>query len=172
MKHVSFALCLVSLATACQSTGAGGAQDPKLRQTLLDSVKSLEGTWEGPGQGGQTMRLEFHVASNGSIVREVMFPGTPHEMLNVYSLDGNSLLVTHYCAMGNQPHMRATGREGRFLDFRCDSVSDLDKPDEMYMGELTLELPDQDHLVEHWRTFSKGKHLAEQNVDFALTRVK
>ncbi|MEZ6019293.1 MAG: hypothetical protein R3F17_04090 [Planctomycetota bacterium] len=41
-------------------------------------------------------------------MREIMFPGQPFEMTNVYRLDGNDLCVTHFCAVGNQPQMRAT----------------------------------------------------------------
>ena len=172
MRRMPIALCLVPFALACQSTAAGGKQDARLRQTLLESVKGLEGAWESPGPDGKPMRIEFHTSSNGSIVRELMFPGTPHEMTNVYHLDGDGLVVTHYCAMGNQPRMRATRRDGKELAFHCESVSDLDQPDEMYMGELTLELTDADHLTEHWRTFSQGKQLKEHAVDFSLARVK
>ncbi len=40
-----------------------------------------------------------------------MYPGMEHEMTNMYTLDGNTLVMTHYCAGGNQPRMRATGVE-------------------------------------------------------------
>lgn len=172
MSRLPIALCLVPFALACQSTAAGGKHDAHLRQTLLESVKGLEGAWEKQGPDGSTMRVEFHSSSNGSIVRELMFPGTEHEMTNVYHLDGDGLVMTHYCAMGNQPHMRATRREGKQLAFRCESVSDLDAPDEMYMGELTLEFTDGDHISEHWRTFQQGKLLKDQAVDLDLARVK
>src|SRR5262245_23553537 len=92
--------------------------DAHVRQPLLDSVKALEGTWESKGPDGKVQVCEFKVSSAGSVVREIMFPGTPHEMTNVYSLDGNGLALTHYCAMGNQPHLRASAREGNKIDFQ------------------------------------------------------
>jgi hypothetical protein len=105
-------------------------------------------------------------------VREIMFPGTPHEMTNVYRLDGNALAVTHYCAMGNQPEMRAVERAGNKLTFGCVSVADMEKPDETYMGELTLEFVDADHVNEHWRSYVKGVVQPEHSVEFKLTRRK
>ena len=42
--------------------------------------------------------IEFRVTSAGSVVQETMFPGSDHEMVNMYSVDGDKLLMTHYCA--------------------------------------------------------------------------
>ena len=77
---------------------------------------------EGPDGEGI---VEFRVSSNGSAVRELMYPGTEHEMTNMYTLEGNTLVMTHYCAGGNQPHMRASKFENGRLAFEPDGVSDL-----------------------------------------------
>jgi len=118
------------------------------------------------------MLTEFKVTAAGSAVREIMFPGTAQEMTNVYCLDGNALAMTHYCAMGNQPRMRAAARVGNQIPFGMATVSDMESPDEMYMGELTLEFVDQDHMTEHWRTYVKGVLQKDQGVDMAFTRRK
>jgi len=171
MTRIPFALALLFAGSACVSTQEA-AHDPAQRKPLLDSLKALEGTWEMKGDKGDFQLTEFKVTAAGSAVREIMFPGTPHEMTNVYCLDGNALALTHYCAMGNQPHMRADARKGNQLPFTMASVSDLESPDEMYMGEMTLEFVDQDHFSEHWRTYIKGVVQPKQNVDMAFTRRK
>jgi len=168
MNRLAIALTF-SLAAACASTGSD-PHEPARRALLFDAVKALEGTWEEAGSDGAPLVTEFKVSSAGSVVREIMFPGTPQEMTNVYRLDGNALALTHYCAMGNQPEMRAVERIGNQLAFGCVSVADLDKPDEMYMGELTLEFVDGDHLNEHWRSYLKGVLQPNESVDFKLTR--
>ena len=75
---------------------------------LLGRVKTLDGEWEMTGPDGEKGYAVFKTMAAGSAVREIMFPGTAHEMTNVYHMDGPSLIVTHYCAAGNQPRMRAT----------------------------------------------------------------
>lgn len=175
MNRTASLLASVLFLGACAATHEApkdAPHDPQQRQRLLDSVKALEGTWEKKTPDGQSMVCEFKVSSAGSAVREVMFPGTPHEMTNLYTLDGNALALTHYCAMGNQPHLRATAREGNKLAFQLQSVSDKEADDEMYMGELTLEFVDADHMTEHWRSFVKGVEQKEHGVDIELTRRK
>ena len=164
---LSLALC----AGACSSTGASGdaPPDPARRETLLGAVKQLEGRWTIEGEGGPG-ETEFHVSSAGSAVREVMFPGSPHEMTNMYALDGNALVMTHYCAGGNQPRMRATRLADGRIAFEADGVSDLGAPDEVYMGEMTLVLVDPDHVEQHWRAF-QGDQLDHEMV-FRLTRAE
>jgi len=161
---------LVSLA-ACQSTTNSLVDaDPTSREPLFATMKALDGRWEGTAQDGMEVVHELKVSSNGTAVRELMFPGTPHEMTNMYTLDGNSLVMTHYCAAGNQPHMRAAGiDEGRMV-FASDGVSDLKSADEVYMGEMTLVIVDDDHIEQHWKAFH-GSELDHEMV-FELHRVR
>ena len=46
------------------------------------------------------------VTAAGSAVHETIFPGTGHEMVSMYHADGKDLIMTHYCALGNQPRMK------------------------------------------------------------------
>ena len=130
---------------------------PAQTSDLLDRVKTLDGVWEMTSPDGQKATLVFSTVAGGSAVREVMFPGTPHEMVNMYHMDGPSLVVTHYCAAGNQPRMRATQADGNKIAFKCDSVTNLTDKDEGYMGGLTLEFKDANHFTEHWQHMAKGE---------------
>lgn len=139
-------------------------------QAMLDALKRLAGEWTMVDEKGETVTGSvFAVSSNGHVVREVMFPGTDHEMTNVYHLDGPSLLVTHYCAMGNQPRMRATGPGPHDLDFRFDGVTNL-ASDQAYMGSLRLVIADPDHIEQHWKSYKNGAELADHAPVFKLTR--
>lgn len=135
-KSSPFVLCLVLLTSACAATAPDEPQgppivdaDPERRDPLFDAVAGLEGRWQLVDEGMPGV-IEYAVTAGGHSVREVMFPGEPHEMVNMYSLDGNSLVMTHYCAAGNQPRMRALSFGGRHLPFGSDGVSDLKSPDE------------------------------------------
>lgn len=140
------------------------------RAALIDQVKALEGTWTMTGEDGKAQTAAvFAVTSSGSVVREVMFPGQPHEMTNLYHMDGDSLLLTHYCAAGNQPTMRAhAGPNAHVLTFELDSVSNMTRSNELYMGGLTLTLKDANTLEAHWTSFIEGK--VEGTTDFTMTR--
>lgn len=140
------------------------------KQALLDRIKALEGAWTNPDMGDATA-AEFSVSSNGSVVREVMFPGVEHEMTNMYSMDGGELLMTHYCAMGNQPHMKASLFADNQIKFTTAGVSNLTSADAAYMGEMTITFIDADHIRQTWQSLVNGKPSEDQTViDLARKR--
>jgi hypothetical protein len=156
---------------ACAMVGgcrSGSASSPKTgtvvapatpaQEAMLEKVKSLEGTWEMQGgMEGQPATIVFQTTGGGNTVREIMFPGDEHEMTNMYHLDGPSLVMTHYCAIGNQPRMRATSGDDKSIAFKFDSVTNKTAPDEMYMGEMTLTFLDHDTVREDWVHFVNGR---------------
>ncbi|MDF1836872.1 MAG: hypothetical protein P1V35_03300 [Planctomycetota bacterium] len=163
MKLQSLALLGLFLPlTACASTTihtSGQSHDPlayedvELRQeartALFDAVASLEGNWS-TDDGSTT---SFEVTSGGSVIREIIFAGQPHEMTNMYSLDGNGLNMTHFCAAGNQPHMRATSIQDSSLVFARSGVSGRQSADENYMGAMTLTIVDEDTMQQSWTSY-------------------
>src|SRR5205807_1359748 len=118
---------------------------------LFDRVKTLQGAWVVKDDKGQEHPAStFAVSSDGSIVREIMLPGTEHEMTNVYHMDGPTLVMTHYCAMGNQPRLRAVAGDPNVIDLKFDSVTNLSGPGESYMGDMKLVFVDANHIKTDW----------------------
>ena len=138
-------------------------------EAVFNQIKTLEGEWAFKGEQMQG-KMVFKTSSSGSVVREIMFPGTDHEMTNIYHLDGPSIVMTHYCAIGNQPHLRSTGTNPREVVFHTDSVSNLTSADGAYMGDMTLTFKDKDHVTETWTHTDKGKKMPPHAME--LTRVK
>ena len=136
---------------------------------LLGSVEHLAGVWEGRDPEGNAFRTTFAPSSAGSAVREVMFPGTPHEMTNMYHMDGASLVMTHYCAAGNQPRMRAAARAGDRIIFRSDGVSNLTEAAGHYMAEMTLIFEGPDAIRQEWRSIQGGQPAG--TAIFAMRRI-
>lgn len=139
---------------ACQSTNESmmsiQEQDAETRSTLFSAMSQLEGRWHVVGMPEEAV-FDFDISSAGSVVREIMFPGGDEEMTNMYSLDGNAIVMTHYCAHGNQPHMRAERLEGDRLVFESVGVRDRTSEDEKYMGAMTLVFVDEGHIQQIWR---------------------
>jgi hypothetical protein len=123
-------------------------------------------------EGGLTAggpAVTYRVASGGSVVIETLFPGTGHEMVSVYHEDGEDLVMTHYCALGNQPRMRAEGgpEDGR-LDFRFTGISNRRSPGELHIHEGWIRVRDRDHVSAEWVSFRGRKR--EGATRFELVR--
>lgn len=141
------------------------------QSALLGRIKSLEGTWENADQPGKVAAI-YEVSSNGSVVRETMMPGTPHEMTNMYHMDGDTLVMTHYCAVGNQPRMRAhasTVGGDSTIALTPDSVTNLRSADEHCMASMTIHFIDNNTIRQDWRGYKNNLPEGEQ-VSFILKR--
>jgi hypothetical protein len=137
----------------------------------FDQLKSLAGNWGGKDSSGSPVKISYKVISNGSVVMEYLEPAKEPEMVTMYSLDCDRIVVTHYCSAGNQPTMQtapspaATGK----LDFSFVRVSGTKTPDEGHMIALSVSILDKDHLTQTWTFQDHGKSL---NDSFSYTRVK
>ena len=173
MRNVIAAAACGLILGGCASGGpkaAAPATDAQ-RTLLLDRVKTLEGAWESVDDKGQAhVATTFKVSSAGSVVREVMLPGTDEEMTNIYHMDGPTLIMTHYCAMGNQPRMRASAGDGKVIALKFDSVTNLASSGQEYMGDMTLTIKDRDHITEEWTSYQGGQ--AKPHARFEMSRKK
>jgi len=106
-------------------------------------LQTLAGDWEGHTDtpDGEPVRVEFRLSGNGSSVVERLFPGTDHEMVTVYHMAGSELVLTHYCAMANQPRMKLVsgGSAGELVfDFTGGDNIDPATTTHMHTGRMTL----------------------------------
>jgi hypothetical protein len=176
MRKLTLALVTVSafaLSTGgCHSSGPRTvAHNAQAQANLLEKLKPLAGTWEGEMQGQKGTMLVSKVSSAGSVYCETMMPGSAHEMTNMYHMDGDALVLTHYCAMGNQPRMRCVGQKSpNVFVFAFDDATNV-APGQTYMGEMTLTIIDSNHIRQDWRSFTDGK-LADHSASFDLWRKK
>ena len=167
-------LVLAVLALLVSVPLAAAGPDAPGKATPLDAMKKLVGAWEtgdADKDGKADHAVVYRLTAAGSAVEETLFPGTDHEMVTMYTMDGDDLVLTHYCAMGNQPHMKAkpAGADGR-LDFEYVSGGNMKSRDEMHMDSLTMTFPDADHLGHEWRMWAGGKVV--KNVILAFARKK
>ena len=117
----------------------GGAA-ANLAAQRFEKLKALEGDWVLPEGDGAT-QLAYEVTASGSAVVETVFPGKPFEMISVYTLDNGRLVMTHYCAMGNQPYMVAKA-EGtpEIIRFECQKAGNTASHADahMHLGVFTI----------------------------------
>lgn len=129
----------------------------KLKQLAGEWVETKEPAQAEPG-GKPKIAAIYKVTAAGSVVHEMLFPGTQHEMVTMYHLDGPNLVLTHYCALGNQPRMKAEpSADANKLVFKFAGGTNLDPAKDAHMHDLTLTFIDADHIRAEWTRFEDGK---------------
>lgn len=170
-------LALITAAALGLAAGAQEKHAPKAssKNAGFDKIKSLCGEWDvKPGHGDHAApegTVVYKLTAGDSAVVETLFGGTPHEMVTVYYVDGDDLALTHYCMLGNRPHMRAEKSSGPDkLVFKCQGGENAKIEHEMHMHQATFTFVDPDHLKTAWVMIDDGK--AGEPHTFDLIRKK
>jgi hypothetical protein len=141
----------------------------------LEKFKLLAGEWVGKEPVGEKgmgdIRIKYKVTSGGSTVVETIAPDTDHEMVSMIHADGDALVLTHYCHLGNQPRMKAAGKlDGDKIEFKFADGTNMKAEKDMHMHEATFTFVDKDTLKTEWTLYQDGK--AGHKVTFELKRKK
>jgi len=144
----------------------------KQAQVIFNKIKSLQGEWistEGEHKG--QVALSVSIVAAGSAVVEREFPGTSEEMITIYHLDGEDVLLNHYCMLGNQPRMKAKlGDSDNTILFEFVGVTNVASKDDAHMHEGKLTFVDKDTIKSSWVLYKDGKSEGEHN--FEMVRKK
>ncbi len=154
MKPVRIAITLLFVLATSAAFATSAAQKS------FEELKSLDGSWEGKAPDGQTVQVAYRVTGNGSAVMSEIKGHA--DMISMFNLDGDRLLMTHYCGAGNQPRMVAsTSPDGKTLTFDFLDATNLASPDDGHMTRLVLSMPDENHHTEEWIYSDHGKQEKE-----------
>jgi len=146
------------------------AADKTKSEEAFDRLTSLQGEWQGMADGVNTT-LIYTLTANGSTLMEQCRPEKGHEMITMFTVDGDHLIATHYCSAKNQPQMATptiTDAQ-KPLAFSLVRVTGLKSPGDFHNTGLTVIEEDNDHLTQEWLYDAKGK--SGKNV-FHFTRVR
>jgi len=160
--------------SAPQGEKAAAKAAPSKSQAHFDQLKKMAGVWQGEAdKDGNRSTAIYRVTSGGSAVAETLMPGTEHEMISLYTLDGDTIVMTHYCAIGNQPRMRSKGgTPSNVIAFDFQDVTGMKSDKDGHMHSLVLTFNDDDHVAAAWQYYVDGKPSAEHATTFSLSRVK
>jgi hypothetical protein len=136
----------------------------------LDRFKHLAGDWVGKmsddGKEWHDATAKYTVTSAGTAVVETLGPGTMHEMVTIIHPDGKALGLTHYCAIGNQPHMKADVKgDGKKVEFVFVSATNMKSEKDMHMHSVTFTFVDDDTLQTVWTNYDDGKKAGTATFD-------
>ena len=68
--------------------------------------RALPGAWKATTDGGAPISETLESISAESALVETYVTATGKKTMSVYHRDGADLVLTHYCAQGNQPRLR------------------------------------------------------------------
>jgi hypothetical protein len=176
VARLTLSVFLITLSTA--ALGQSGAQKS------FDTLKTLAGSWEGPvttipkmaDMGDNALTdVSLRVTSRGNaIVHEMKAAGKAddptrydHPVTMLY-LDGDRLLLTHYCDAGNRPRM--TGKvspDGKSVEFAFLDLSGGNEHGHMYHAVFTVI--DANHHTEDWTYMMPGDKPMHARMDLRRT---
>jgi hypothetical protein len=147
-------------------------------QKAFDQLKTLGGSWEGrvstvpetPEAQGKLAQVELRVTSMGNaLLHEMKLEGRPDDPITMFYVDGQELLLMHYCDAGNRPRMAGkASADGKTVEFDFLDVAGSTQHGHMVHAAFTIL--GADHHVEEWTWMgADGKTLRGR---FDLQRTK
>ena len=174
-KHV-FALGLVlalSLSAAAQSAAVQSDAQKSFAQ-----LKTLAGSWEGrvttvPPEAdieGKLMQVSLRVTSMGhTLMHEATGSGRPDDPITMFVVDGERLLLTHYCDADNRPRMVGKmSPDGKTVEFEFLDISGNLQYGHMQHAVFTMI--DANHHIEDWTYLQPGDKPVRAHFDLQRTK--
>lgn len=153
-------------------TGAANSNSVRaMNAEAFTRLKSLVGEWEADTSMGK-VRVTYELVAGGTALLERETGEKMPTMLTIYHLDGDRLLLTHYCALGNQPRMEAKSfrADTGELEFKFLDVTNLAAPGASHMHAAKMRLIDKDHFSAEWDLYENNQR--KQAEKWQYTRVR
>ena len=158
----------IAAATLIVVLSASFVMAESVGRKTFDQLKGMEGNWAGKNQQGQPIQVTFRMTAGGSALMSEIHGHGPENMITMFHLDGDRLLMTHYCGAGNQPRMKVISSDAKSVSFEFMDGTNIG-PGDGHMQHVTFTQPDANHHVEGWIFLDHGKEMKEV---FTLERVK
>jgi len=133
--------------------------DPSPARAAFELFKKLGGKWVGRSTKGWEEKTSFKTIAGGSVVVEDTPDAKPDEsMMTMYHLDGDRLILTHYCEAKNQPRLVATSFAdgGKTITFTFLDGGNIPTRDRGHMDKLVMHFLDDNHITKQWTWYQDG----------------
>lgn len=169
-------LTVAALGPVSMAAEKPAAAHSAAKNSTFDKFKAMAGEWEVAHTNSDHAMpggsITYKVTAGGAAVEETVFHGTPHEMVTMYYVDNDGgLCLTHYCVLGNRPHMRALPQTSAdTVVFKCRHEDNAAIESEDHMHQATFTFVDADHVKSEWVLYKDGK--ADSSHALTLVRKK
>jgi len=122
-------------------------------------LEKLAGRWQAQSSKGWSEEVTYEVVARGSaVVQRIAFADNPDEtMYTVYHLDGDRLLLTHYCEARNQPRLVLVEAGEDRLAFEFLDATNLPSRNHGHMDRAVFTFLDDDRFSSRWTWFQDGR---------------
>lgn len=174
-KHAAnvLAACLIlTVVASVHVQSRSNPDDQSPAKAAFERFKKLEGKWQGKSTKGWEETISFKTIAAGSIVVENSFDAHPNEtMMTMYYLDGNRLMLTHYCVAKNQPRLVATSftDEGKTITFTFLDGTNIPTRDRGHMDKAVFRFIDDNHITSRWTWFQNGEEKWMEEIQLERT---
>jgi hypothetical protein len=136
-------------------------------QSAMAFLTTTSGNWGsasgqhehgGAAPAGNRGLVSVKTKAAGSAVVHTYAQGTPGEMETVFHMDGDQLLLTHYCALQNAPVLKfvKTNKPGE-LKFEFLGGTNFDPKVDAHLHESTFQVVDKDTIEQRSTVFANDK---------------
>jgi hypothetical protein len=164
-------LTVSAAAQSGQPKAAAGAPETIVYDaaSAMAFLKTTGGDWR-PASGSQHEHsaataaprpgtaVSVKTKAAGSAVVHTYREGTPGEMETVFHMDGDKLLLTHYCALQNAPVLQfvKSNKPGE-LKFVFKGGTNFDPGVDAHLHESTFQIIDKNTIEQRSTVFTNGK---------------
>ncbi len=165
LRMIAVAIAMVMVMIALSASLVVAESDA---HKSFDLLKGMEGNWSGKNRQGQPIEVTFRMTAGGSALMSEIHGHGPENMVTMFHMDGDRLVMTHYCGAGNQPRMKIVSSDAKSVSFEFFDGTNIG-PGDGHMQRATFTQPDSNHHIEEWVFLDHGKETKEM---FTLARVK
>lgn len=140
---------------------------------LFERLKPLEGRWR-IAEPVRRVDVQFEVMANGSVVAERWRMPGERSSLTVYSMDGDRLIVTHYCPQRNVPRLVCVAQDkDEIYRFEFLDGTNLQNENASHMHAAWLKFDSKDSFVRNETYIKNGtEFIASEHKDAPMTYVR
>jgi len=168
-KRAMIGIAVAAIAWAPAQAGEAAMQGPEqvsvaAARAAFDRLKALAGAWRGRRPDGREIGVSYRLSAAGTVLVETWALGPQRESLTLYHMDGEALIATHYCPIGNQPRLRLTRTNGDRLDFAFRDATNL-APGEAHQHDFWIAI-DGPAAITRSETYVQGAESESETIAF------
>jgi hypothetical protein len=130
-------------------------QAPGAGSRSFERLKALAGEWHGRTPQGRDIGLCYRLTANGSSLVETWDLGAGRESLTIYHMDGDVLVASHFCPLGNQPRLALRRASADRLEFEFRDGTNLDPAADAHQHNFWIEFHGPEAMVRS-ETYREG----------------